>query len=692
MRSHSSSQLTISEIRRSLDRLDRLPIRPTTALLLLERAEHEFEEGSARPAPAESPRRPDPRRLDPVALDPGWVLARASIEERDRRADLRLVSELKWWKSVGARETAALEQLRRHAIAYASAVRRVASESNDPDPDALATSALLADLGLWAWAAVDPCGFADWIEEPLPARRAEIERARLGSDHLMLSIRLMERWGCPRTVSDAHWALHCAKSVDPGPLDSVDGSASERHRFAILANAAELAETTPWRIDGRGRRASTGSPQSRLLIAEVQARTAGPFVDPQITPREERLVRRNAALLLELEEAERTRASAARFLEAFNSSAPLQRPEVWTEQSGRAWCDEPGVSAARVVWAGSASDGPADSPRAPHSVIPLRRHGRTLAEIQLWTESNASIVPDAMVTAAWSRWAEEVAAGQRLGLRLSSALELRHEAAGREDRAPELSALAEFAAGAGHELNNPLAVIVGRAQLLLTKQTDPGDSRSLRTIISQAQRTSRILRDLMFVSRPPMPRPKLCQPDAILENSIRDLQSEAEARSVRISLELEEESAARAWVDPDSLRHIADSLLRNAIEATPGGGRVVVKSRGTAERLDWTIEDEGRGLDEREATHLFDPFFCGRQAGRGLGLGLPRVARIIERSRGDLTWHSDAGRGSTFRVTLPLDEPPPAPSTTKPEEATRSGWNPESRSGEEIDIKSRACG
>ncbi len=206
-------------------------------------------------------------------------------------------------------------------------------------------------------------------------------------------------------------------------------------------------------------------------------------------------------------------------------------------------------------------------------------------------------------------------------------------------------------------MNNPLAVIVGRAQLLLVHETDPKSMRSLRAILNQAQRAHRILRDLMYVARPPEPRPRFCQPDEILRASLRDARPDAEDREVRLAAD-SFEHAQRVWADPDALRHLADMLIRNAMEASPKGGQVRVSTSGDASSLRWTIHDNGRGINPVEASHLFDPFYCGRQAGRGLGMGLPRASRFVSQSGGEIRWQSTPGQGSTFHVQLPLAEPP----------------------------------
>src|SRR5205814_5448863 len=125
------------------------------------------------------------------------------------------------------------------------------------------------------------------------------------------------------------------------------------------------------------------------------------------------------------------------------------------------------------------------------------------------------IVPEPVVRDAWRAWAALVAdRDQRARLleRAVGALRARVEGQGGDLRRAKLEALAEFAAGAGHELNNPLAVIQGRAQLLLARSQDAEVARSLRILLNQAQRAHRILRDLMFVARPPAPRCRACRP------------------------------------------------------------------------------------------------------------------------------------------------------------------------------------
>ncbi len=369
-------------------------------------------------------------------------------------------------------------------------------------------------------------------------------------------------------------------------------------------------------------------------------------------------------------------------LRSLADAGAAESPENWAARTGLLWCAEPEVTAARVLWKEDASEdhrddatgmpGESTSPgsgedrggRRPPIIVPLSSRGRTLAEIHLWCDGIQGSLQRRLegtpVLSAWSAWASIVADRTLLERRLQGLVSAVRQYSDEEQvrvRDGKLNALAEFAAGAGHELNNPLAVIVGRAQLLLGRTTDPETSRSLRIILSQAQRTHRILRDLMFVARPPALRPRACRPSEILRAALAGFQAECESRGIRLTSELEP-AEAQTWADPDALTHLAETLIRNAIQATPPGGRIQVGSGRQGNELRWWFCDSGTGIGPAEGDHLFDPFFCGRQAGRGLGLGLPRAARTVALAGGRLNWSTSQGQGSVFQVHLPLTNPP----------------------------------
>jgi two-component system NtrC family sensor kinase len=220
-------------------------------------------------------------------------------------------------------------------------------------------------------------------------------------------------------------------------------------------------------------------------------------------------------------------------------------------------------------------------------------------------------------------------------------------------RARKLSALAEFAAGAGHEINNPLAVISGQAQYLLADESEPARQRSLQTIVQQAQRIHQILTDLMQFARPGRPQKRAADVRMLARAAATSLHEVAALRQVQIEVE-EPDEACVAECDPRQLLTALSCLLRNAIEASlaDGWARLRVEA-ASADRLRLVVEDSGPGPAPAQVEHLFDPFYSGRAAGRGRGLGLPTAWRLAREQGGDVTFEPVPQGPSRFVLTLP---------------------------------------
>jgi signal transduction histidine kinase len=219
----------------------------------------------------------------------------------------------------------------------------------------------------------------------------------------------------------------------------------------------------------------------------------------------------------------------------------------------------------------------------------------------------------------------------------------------------KLQALAEFAAGAGHEINNPIATIVGYVQQLLPGESHPDRCHALATIGAQAYRVRDMIGDLMLFARPPEPRPQSLDLSMVVREMAKKLADESQPAPVR--WQIEAGSPVDVFADPVQLRVAISSLLRNSCEALVAGGTIAVKTatshQGERPAALLTISDDGPGLSERDREHLFDPFYSGRQAGRGLGFGLPKAWRIVTLHGGRIEVISPPDGGVAFTIVWP---------------------------------------
>jgi signal transduction histidine kinase len=220
----------------------------------------------------------------------------------------------------------------------------------------------------------------------------------------------------------------------------------------------------------------------------------------------------------------------------------------------------------------------------------------------------------------------------------------------------KLAAMAEFAAGAGHEINNPLAIIAGRAQLCLREETDPERRRELALINAQVKRAYEMIADMRLFARPPRPELKTVELASLLDSLVAG--SAAAAAEQRISLTRSgEKGPLEIEADPVQLRVAVGALVTNAFEALAGGGHVRLDLRRRDDCVGIAVSDDGPGILPEHRPHIFDPFYSSRQAGRGLGLGLSKCWRIVGLHHGWIEVQSEPGQGSRFTITLPLRQP-----------------------------------
>lgn len=259
----------------------------------------------------------------------------------------------------------------------------------------------------------------------------------------------------------------------------------------------------------------------------------------------------------------------------------------------------------------------------------------------------------------------------RLGEHLAEANRRAGEAQVRLADREAMARLGEMTAGAAHEMNNPLTVIRGRAQLLASRLVDSDDRGSAASIAASAAELSELITSLHVLTEARRPNPEVIEPAAVLAEAIDDARARAHGSSGvdLVLIESEDaEHAAAIEIDRELLRVIVVELVANAVESAGREGGAS-ESEGTHAnvqvRWGWTtdagadgrlvvsVEDRGVGVSDRALRHAFDPFFSEKPAGRQRGLGLSKARRMAELMGGTVVLERRDGGGTVARASMP---------------------------------------
>jgi signal transduction histidine kinase len=238
--------------------------------------------------------------------------------------------------------------------------------------------------------------------------------------------------------------------------------------------------------------------------------------------------------------------------------------------------------------------------------------------------------------------------GRRAGAAQEELLKRRH-----------LASVGAMAAGAAHEINNPLAIISGRAQILAESEQDAERRRSLQVIAEQAERASGVISELMTFSRPLAISRAATDIGLLLKKAVERRTEKAASKGVELAASVPE-GLPPAAVDGRQLQWAIEELLDNALAATAAGGRVALEADydQAARSLVLSVADSGAGMDHETLARARDPFFSGRPAGRGRGFGLAKVQRIAEAHQASFQLESAVGQGTIARLVLDLARAP----------------------------------
>ena len=265
-----------------------------------------------------------------------------------------------------------------------------------------------------------------------------------------------------------------------------------------------------------------------------------------------------------------------------------------------------------------------------------------------------------------STWGAAIAAAaqhdgaRRLGEDLAQANSALAEAQDRLLRQESMARLGEMAAGAAHEMNNPLAVISGRSQLLtMALKNGSQEHKAAQTIFQAAHRLSDLITCLREFADPPRAVRKETDLGTLLHDVVRRVTAQHVQKSETNPVSLQIKGLPKVSVDPELIGRAVGELLVNALQAKPKSSvRVVAQHQPATNTISVQVVDDGEGMDAHVLAHCMDPFFSAKAAGRQVGMGLPRAQQWAAAHGGAIDIRSTPGKGSIATLHLPLDSRP----------------------------------
>jgi PAS domain S-box-containing protein len=234
-------------------------------------------------------------------------------------------------------------------------------------------------------------------------------------------------------------------------------------------------------------------------------------------------------------------------------------------------------------------------------------------------------------------------------------------------RAQRMEAIGTLAGGIAHDFNNLLTVITGYSQLLLGNTTHATAHPMIRNIDEAANKAASLTRQLLAFSRQQVLQPRVIDLSALVENNHKFLR-----RLIGEDIDFITKLAApvpSVHADPGQVEQVLMNLVANARDAMPIGGRLTIETAPVhlddvysrahmrappGDYVLLAVSDTGTGMDETTKARIFDPFFTTKPAGQGTGLGLATVYGIVKQSNGYIWVYSEVGRGTTFKIYLPV--------------------------------------
>src|SRR3989338_3999633 len=230
-------------------------------------------------------------------------------------------------------------------------------------------------------------------------------------------------------------------------------------------------------------------------------------------------------------------------------------------------------------------------------------------------------------------------------------------------QAGKLAGIGQLAAGIAHEINNPLSGVLGYAKRLLKKaegeelQQNPAFesfSREMKLIVDSALRCKKIIEGLLKFSRTSETVSIAVNINEVIDESLILFGNQLSSQNIEL-FKILDPCIPTIRANHTQIQQVFTDIIINAIQAMPNGGKLTIATRpvnSSAVEIEFT--DTGEGISKENLPKIFEPFFTTREPGKGTGLGLYMIYRILQEHHGHIDVKSEVGKGATFGITLPV--------------------------------------
>lgn len=572
-----------------------------------------------------------------------------------------------------------IAEMNKTSAARAFAARLIAAKTGQANENLSFFAALFADIGLFALAELYPKSLLMFLEES-KARGVslfQIEKENIGTTHNVLSRQLAQKWNLPQAVADSAFLYSSPAAEKLDNLPNIEIVLIVRLADMLVKSiTANESITVPAKLSLNAQDLNAIKDELKKFIAEIDIQTnQQQKLDAETLKQvcmsllentaEQKLTDFYTAVSNSLNPASSAIEIAAVICRLICKTLNAEKASIFL--SGQDNKQYETVTSAGDSLQFSIIDNPPSAEGANNiKYLKLQSGNNTVGGMFLQVQQD-SLLSDQSSANTLAAFVAQLIAIKLAGLQdqtIAQAVIDNFDQSQSPKESPPTSyqstadfreTIAEIAAGAAHELNNPLAVISGRAQLLSQSETDETKKIILNQITEKTKDAYEIIGQLMSYARPAKPQTRMVSPFIMINNCLEKVNVRYLSEPLDIKLE-NVENLSDIEVDPEQIAEAIAQIIYNALESYESGNgpvQIIGSEQKEKNLIEISIKDSGCGMSPETLQKAAEPFYSDKPAGRQRGMGMALASSMLKNNGCTVTIQSQLDKGTTVTILLP---------------------------------------